>query len=70
MNLDKVKKDIEKYLYEEHKFIYIGSRNQVEEFKGKISNLYPAIFIIITSEGMYKSFTYSDFAIGNLKIVS
>ena len=70
MNLDKIKEEVEKYLCEEHSFIYIGSRNQIDEFKGHISKLYPSIFIIMTSNGMCKSFTYSDFAIGNLKIVS
>ena len=70
MNLNMIKIEVSKYLNESHKFIYIGSRNQVEEFEGKITKLYPAIFVIETKNGVSKSFVYSDFATKNLKIIS
>lgn len=70
MNLERIKKDISKYLNQKHEFIYTGSRNQTENFVGKIIKLYPAIFIIETETGIIKSFVYSDFATGSLNIIS
>lgn len=69
MNLDTAKNKIRGMVGGYHKFIYRGSRNQIEEFKGKIVKCYPSIFIIETDDHIIKSFTYSDFIIRNIKIV-
>lgn len=70
MNLDSVKK----YIYEQkgisHVFLYKGTRNQTEEFLGTIIKCFPSIFIIITNNNVIKSFSYNDFIIKNLKILS
>ena len=70
MNLDSVKK----YIYEQkdipHVFLYKGTRNQLEEFSGVIKKCFPAIFIIVTEDNVIKSFSYNDFIIKNLKILS
>lgn len=70
MNLEKVKKKVAKYLNKDCHYIYTGSRNQIEEFDGRIVELYQSIFIIETSNGIIKAFCYSDFATNNLKILT
>ena len=70
MNLDAVKTRVKSYLGEHHRFIYKGVRNQIEEFDGVITKCYPSIFIIETDNHVIKSFTYNDFIIRNIKIVS
>lgn len=69
MNLDIVKSKIKEKVGLRLKFIYRGTRNQIEEFEGKIIKCYPHIFIIETDENIIKSFTYSDFIIRNIKII-
>ena len=46
MNISKVKEDILKYKGKLLHFRYNGARNQIEEFDGKIENIYNAIFTI------------------------
>ena len=70
MNLDKAKEMVMMKLNIPCKFIYRGSRNQLEEFEGKITNCYSSVFIIRTVDGVTKSFSYNDFIIKNLKIIS
>ena len=70
MNLEKVKKEVAKYLNKDCHYIYIGSRNQIEEFDGRIVDLYQSIFVIETNKGIKKTFCYSDFATNNLKILT
>ena len=48
-------------------FRYNGSRNQIEEFSGKITACYKFVFIIDTGD-IVKSFSYSDVLIGALDI--
>ncbi|MEG0994349.1 MAG: Veg family protein [Bacilli bacterium] len=51
------------------KFRYNGSRNQIEEFDGVITNTYNSIFTIkLEDKDITKSFTYSDVLIDNLTI--
>ena len=70
MNLTIVKQQLEKEIDIVHTFFYCGVRNQTEKFKGSIVKCYPSIFIILTNDGVIKSFTYSDFIIKNIKIIS
>ena len=70
MNLDTAKKLVFEQKEKKHHFVYIGSRNQIEEFDGKIIELYPSIFLIELDNGMIKSFTYSDYVIRTIRIIS
>lgn len=70
MNLDTAKKLVLEQKGKKHHFVYIGNRNQIEEFDGKIIKLYPAIFLIELDNGMIKSFTYSDYVIRTIRIIS
>ena len=69
MNLNKIRDIIKTYMGKEHKFIYKGTRNQIEEFTGTITNCFPSIFIIETTSGI-KSFSYNDFIIKSIKIIN
>lgn len=70
MNLSNIKKDIIKELGVIHLFRFRGMRNQTQEFTGYIKKCYPAVFIIETTEGVLKSFSYNDYIIDNIKIIS
>ena len=70
MNLDYAKNKVKEELGINHKFIYRGARNQMDEFEGKIIKCFPSIFIIETRDNVIKSFTYNDFIIKNIKILS
>lgn len=53
-----------------HSFRFKGARNQIEEFEGTITDIYPAIFIIRLQNEKIRSFSYSDILIDNLKILN
>ena len=69
MNLDRVRNIIRTYVGTKYSFIYKGSRNQIEEFDGVITECYPYIFIIETTEGSIKAFSYNDFIIKSIRIL-
>ena len=71
MTIEKVRAMIKENSNQEKKFKFNGSRNQVEEFSGKIVGAYPAIFIIRTSDdaNRIKSFSYSDILTESLEII-
>ncbi len=71
MTIEKVREMVKENSNQELKFKFNGSRNQVEEFSGKIVGAYPAIFIIRTSDevGRIKSFSYSDILTESLEII-
>ena len=50
-------------------FFYRGTRNQIEEFDGKIVKCYPSIFVVELFDKTIKTFSYNDFIIGNIRIV-
>ncbi len=52
-----------------HYFRFRGARNQIEEFEGIITDIYPAIFIIKQQDEKIRSFSYSDVLIDNLRIL-
>ena len=66
--IENVKQYILKNVGVQHKFVYKGVRNQVDEFEGTIKDLYPNIFTVILVDGSLKSFAYSDILVSNLKI--
>ncbi len=69
MTIDKVKSFVSENAGIVHNFRFRGSRNQLEEFRGKITALYPAIFIISLEDEKIKSFSYSDVLLNNLQII-
>ena len=70
MNIDIARDTIRKNIGVLHSFQINGSRNQKEVFYGMIIKVFPAIFIIELSDGTVRSFSYGDFIINNIKIVS
>jgi uncharacterized protein Veg len=70
MMLDRIKKEVSNNLNVTKKFMFHGSRNQIEEFEGIISAVYPAVFVITIDGNKLRSFSYSDLLIGNLKIIN
>ncbi|MBQ2639599.1 MAG: Veg family protein [Bacilli bacterium] len=69
MTIDKVKKIVLENKNKKKKFIYKGTRNQIDEFIGTINETYPVIFTIKLEDNSIKSYSYSDILIGNLKII-
>lgn len=69
MTLEKIKKIVKENLGVTHLFRFKGARNQIDEFEGVITDLYPSVFIITMDNNMVRSFTYSDLLIANLEIV-
>lgn len=70
MNLSTAKQMIYEKVGVPLKFLSIGMRNQVEEFEGVITKCYSSTFLIVTTDSKIKSFSYNDFIIKNLKIIS
>lgn len=70
MNLDNVRMIIKEYLNIPCYFTYTGTRNQIEEFSGKIINCYHSIFVVETTEKVIKAFSYNDYIMKNIKIIS
>ena len=69
MTLDKIKEYVDSNKVIVHSFRFKGTRNQVEEFQGIITDLYPAIFIITLVNSKVKSFSYSDLLVNSLEII-
>ena len=65
--IDKIKTNIISLRGKRIKFRYNGSRNQIEEFEGVITNCYNFVFIIDLGY-INRSFSYSDVLIGNLDV--
>jgi len=69
MTLDKIKAMVNQNKGVQHSFRFKGSRNQVDEFEGIITDTYPAIFIIRQNNDKVRSFSYSDLLVESLEIV-
>ena len=69
MTLDKIRKLVENNKGKQKKFIFKGTRNQVDKFRGKIKNTYSVIFTVISEDNKLRSYSYSDILIGNLQII-
>ena len=59
MNIDFIKKKIIEFKNEKIKIKISLGRNKYEYLEGKIQNIYPNIFTIITNKGL-RTFSYSD----------
>lgn len=72
MNIDIVRNSILEKKGSICDFKFNGSRNQVERFTGVITSVYPAIFIVESSDSIprVKSFTYNDIITSSLEIIS
>lgn len=69
MTVDKIKSFVKSNMNQPINFRFNGSRNQIEEFTGKIVNIYKSIFIIeVDGTVVTKSFSYTDILIGNLEL--
>ncbi|MDO5568683.1 MAG: Veg family protein [bacterium] len=60
MTIEKIKTEIKKKIGDDVKVTCKGSRNKKEEFEGKITEMYNAIFIVKVGNSEVKSFCYSD----------
>ena len=67
MNVSSIKEEIESLVNKQVMINVTGSRSKHEMFKGVINDVYPNIFTVLVN-GVNKSFTYSDVAIGDVKI--
>jgi len=69
MRIEEIREIVKENLNQELLFKVNGARNQTEEFKGKIIEMYNCIFLIEDSTNkIRRSFTYSDILIKNLII--
>lgn len=68
MNIEKIKNNIESLKNQKLHFKLNGSRNQIEEFDGIITESYNYVFVVET-ETIKKSFSYSDVLINNIEII-
>ena len=48
--------------------ISLQNRNREERYEGVIKNTYKNVFTIILENGSYKSFSYVDILIGNVRV--
>lgn len=69
MTIDKMKEMVQENQGVPHLFRFHGARNQIDDFKGVITAMYPAIFIITLDDYQVKSFSYSDLLVSNLEII-
>jgi len=70
-SIEKIKTRMDSYRGQELFFRFHGSRNQIEEFFGTITNTYDSVFIIALKETQFiKSFSYSDVLTRKLTISS
>lgn len=67
MNLSDIKDEIKSLINKEVMLNVTGSRSKKQMYKGVINEVYPNIFTVLVN-GVNKSFTYADVAIGDVKI--
>ena len=67
MNIESVKKEVYSLINQEVMIKVSGSRNKNFMYKGIVNNTYSNIFTVLV-DGVNKSFSYSDVAIGDVKI--
>ena len=67
MNLSDIKDEIKSLINKEIMLNVTGSRSKKQMYKGTINEVYPNIFTVLVN-GVNKSFTYADVAIGDVKI--
>ena len=67
MTIDDIKNDICKYVGNNIKVVHNEGRNKINEYNGKIVEVYPNIFIVKVSDAK-KSFSYYDVLTNTVKI--
>ena len=67
MNLSDIKEEIKGLVNKEVMLNVTGSRSKKQMYKGIINEVYHNIFTVLVN-GVNKSFTYADVAIGDVKI--
>ena len=70
--INKIRENIESKKGKVLRFRHNGTRNQIDEFSGIITETYNYVFTIktIDEKEETKSFTYSDILINNLEILN
>lgn len=67
MNIEKIRKNVKKRKGEVMHFCFRGSRGQVDEFQGVITDTFKGIFLVQSiTDDRVKSYSYSDILIENL----
>ncbi len=69
MTIDKIRKILFNLLGKQVKIIYCGGRNKKEIYNGYIFKLYRSVFIIKTTFGDTKCFSYADVLTKTVKII-
>jgi len=69
MTLNMIKDIVKNNLNKNNVFKYNGARNHIEIFEGRITEVYPAVFIITLNDKKIRSFTYADLLVNNLEIM-
>ncbi len=69
MMIENIQEHLRLHLLKHLHFRFNGARNQIEEFDGYITYLYPRIFTIKLDNGITRSFSYSDVMTKNLEII-
>lgn len=67
MNIEKIKKNIDKRLGDNVRITYNGSRNKKEEYNGIITETYNYIFIVKVNDDK-KSFSYRDVLTNTIEV--
>lgn len=67
MNLNDVREEVSSLLGQEVTLHVSGTRNKKQFYKGIINNCYSNIFTVLI-DGINKSFSYADVAVGDVKI--
>ena len=67
MNIELVKKDLNKNINKKVIVTVYGLRNKINRYEGILYKTYPNLFSIIY-DGKEKSFSYNDYIIGDIKI--
>ncbi len=69
MNIQKIRENIKDMKGEQYHFRFRGSRGQVDEFDGIITDTFPGVFLVHSVvDDRVKSYSYSDILIENLII--
>ncbi len=69
MNIEKIRENINQMKGETRHFRFRGTRGQIDEFDGIITDTFKGVFLVKSiREDRVKSYSYSDILIENLTI--
>lgn len=67
MNIEKIRENVQRRKGEKLHFCFRGSRGQMDEFHGVITDTFKGVFLVQSFEDdRVKSYSYSDILIENL----